>query len=128
MRSLFVFSAVLAGMLLLSACGGDDRPPGTAGKDSTLVGGPCMNNSDCDEGLCQMGTDFPGGVCTLSCGGSGSCPSGSSCAESGRGWICLVDCTAATDCREQWTCQPIIEAGTNQQGMKTVCLGSAPAP
>jgi hypothetical protein len=127
MKTLFVFSALVAALLFLGACGDDGRPPGMAGNESTLVGGPCMNGSDCDKGLCEMRTSFPGGICTLSCGGSGDCPSGSSCAELDTGWVCLVDCTVATDCREQWTCQPVIEAGTDQGSMKTVCLGSASA-
>jgi hypothetical protein len=128
MTRILVLSAVLAGFSLLSSCGDEGRPPGMAGNDSTLVGGPCMNNDDCDERLCESGAAFPGGVCTISCGESNNCPSGSSCAElADEGWICLVDCTTGADCREQWTCESVIEAGTNGSSMVSVCVGSAPA-
>ena len=127
MKSWFVSMMLLAALSLLLGCG-DDRPPGTAGNDSTLVGGPCMNNSECDQGLCEMGPTFPGGMCTSSCGETNQCPSGSSCGELESGWVCLVDCMADTDCRTQWFCQPVIEAGTNMGSTKSLCLGSAPAP
>lgn len=126
MRSWFSFSVVLLGLLALSACGDDGRPAGTAGNDSTLVGGACMSNTECDKGLCQAGEAFPGSLCTISCGGSNNCPSGSSCVELDSGWVCLVDCMATTDCREQWTCEPIIEAGTNGGSTVSVCIGPVP--
>ncbi len=127
MRFTFVPRALLLGLVLCYGCGDDGRPAGTAGNDSTLVGGPCMNNTECDNGLCQSGAAFPGSVCTLSCGGSNNCPSGSSCAELESGWICLVNCIATTDCREQWSCESIIEAGTNGDSTVSVCIGSVPA-
>ena len=128
MKPFLPVPALLAALLLVAACGDDGRPAGTAGSDSTVTGGPCMNNTECDYLLCQQGTEFPGGVCTISCGNSGQCASGSSCAELAAGWLCLVDCMSDTDCRDQWGCQPVTEAGTNGGSMKTVCLGFAAAP
>ena len=126
MKFSFAPRALLLGLFLLSACGDDGGPAGTAGNDSTLVGGPCMSNTECDQGLCQSGDAFPGSICTLSCGGSNNCPSGSSCAELDRGWVCLVDCMDTADCREQWSCESLIEAGTNGGSTVSVCIGSAP--
>lgn len=119
--------ALAAAFTLFVGCG-EERPPGTAGNESTLVGGPCMNNSECDQGLCEMGPAFPGAMCTTSCGETNQCPSGSSCGELESGWVCLVDCMTDIDCRTQWSCQAVIEAGTNRQSTKTMCLGSDPAP
>ena len=147
MKPLFVLPAALAGLFLLFGCGGDDRPPGTAGNDSALVGAACADAVECEKRLCQTGLRFPGGVCTMSCGGSGGCPSGSSCALLESGWVCLVTCTETTECREQWTCDLVPEAGTggaecaenadcgsNQvcaaelcRGTVSVCIGPAPA-
>lgn len=113
-------------LLLFTACG-DSRPPGTAGNDSSLVGGPCMQHIDCDERLCQSGPRFPEGVCTISCGNSGQCPQGSSCAELDAGWLCLVDCQSAPDCRTGYDCEPETEAGTNGASTVMVCIGPDPA-
>ena len=109
MKSLSIFSILLAFGV---ACG-DSRPPGMAGNDSTLVGGACMDNTDCDQRLCQAGARFPGNLCTISCGTSGNCPRGSSCGELPSGWICLVNCADNTDCRAEWVCDSVLEAGTN---------------
>ena len=124
----YALRAILLALVLGSGCGDDGRPAGTAGNDSALVGGPCINDNDCEQRLCQSGSAFPGNVCTLSCGASNNCPSGSSCAELDRGWICLVDCMDTADCREQWSCESVTEAGTNGASMVSVCIGSVPAP
>lgn len=126
MKSFCVVSTVLLGLLFAVGCG-DDRPPGMAGNDSSFVGGPCMNNTECDQRLCEMGTDFPGGMCTISCGNSGQCPQGSSCAELATGWVCLVNCVSTADCRTDYVCEPVTEAGTNGGSMVTVCIGAVPA-
>ena len=147
MKPLFLPVAALTGLIVLVGCGGDDRPPGAAGNDSALVGAPCADPVECEKGLCQTGLRFPGGVCTMSCGSSSGCPSGSSCALLELGWVCLVGCTETAECREQWSCDLVAEAGTggaecvetadcgaNQvcaaevcRGTVSVCIGPAPA-
>ena len=127
MRFPFAFLSLLGALFLLIGCGDDGRPSGPVGNDSTFVGGACMDASECDNGLCQSGVRFPGSICTLSCGGSGGCPSGSSCAELDTGWVCLVNCMVSEECREQWVCEPVIEAGTNGNSTVSVCIGPAPA-
>ena len=127
MKSLSALALLLLGFSALSGCG-DSGVGGTASIDSTLVGGPCMNGSDCDEGLCQMGNLYPGGMCTLSCGNSGQCPSNSTCAELEGGWVCMVNCVETAECRTQWSCEPVIVAGTNGGSMATVCIGPSTAP
>ena len=118
--------ALLTGILIAASCG-DDRPAGTAGNDSSLVGGTCMNGTECDELLCQTGPQFPGNVCTISCGDSGMCPQGSFCAALDRGWICLVRCGASEDCRTDWECLPVVEAPPPLSGesptLVNVCIG-----
>jgi hypothetical protein len=126
MKSFFLLAAACLGLVCLVGCG--DSSSGTASGTSTLVGGPCMNGSDCDEGLCQMGAQYPGGVCTISCGNTGQCPSNSTCAELDGGWVCLVNCQATEECRTQWTCEAVVEAGTNGGSVKSVCIGPTSTP
>ncbi len=121
MKSLPLFAAAVVGLASFAGCG--DSSSGTASNTSTLVGGPCMNGSDCDKGLCQSSSQFPGGVCTLSCGNTGQCPSNSTCAELLGGWVCLVNCDTTEECRTQWSCQLVTEAGTNGGSFKNVCVG-----
>ncbi len=104
---------------------GDSRPAGTAGNDSSLVGGPCVENIDCDERLCENNIQLPDGICTISCGNSGDCPQGSSCAELTSGWVCLVNCVHTPDCRAGYACQPVTEAGTNGGSTVPVCIGGS---
>lgn|GEM_PF-2548068 len=124
MRSLSIVSMALITMTLWMGCG-DSRPPGTAGNESSLVGGPCAKNIDCDQRLCELGDQFPDGTCTISCGESGQCPQASSCAELASGWVCLVDCANTADCRTGYVCEPVTEAGTNGGSTVTVCIGSS---
>ncbi|KPK14716.1 MAG: hypothetical protein AMJ62_11925 [Myxococcales bacterium SG8_38] len=118
--------SVILAFLSIAGCG-DDRPPGMAGNESSLVGGPCAVRTECDELLCQMGNRFPGGVCTISCGDTSMCPRGSSCAASNQGWICLVDCATSEDCRTGWECEAVVEAPPPQSGespnLVSVCIG-----
>lgn len=87
-----------------------------------------MSNLDCDQRLCEDGSSFPDGMCTLSCGTSGNCPSGSSCAELDSGWVCMLNCMTITDCRTSYVCVPQIEAGTNGNSMVSVCTGMIQRP
>jgi len=126
MRTLALVPALVIATLLGQSCG-VERPAGTAGNESSLVGGTCLNNSECDQGLCQAGTAFPGGICTLSCGSSNDCPRASSCAEvatgTPMGWVCLVDCGSDGDCRTDYVCGSFTEAGTDGGSTVRVCVG-----
>lgn len=126
-KSFSIFSALLVGVVFGAGCG-DSRPPGMAGNDSPLVGGACMENPDCDQRLCQPGARFPGNVCTISCGSSTNCPQGSSCGELTSGWICLVNCNTDMDCRTEWFCDSVLEAGTNGSSFVNLCIGPETAP
>lgn len=116
--------AVVLAAFLWPGCG-DSSSQGTAGNDSSFVGGPCMNDSECDQRLCEDGFRFPGGTCTISCGNSGQCPAGSMCGELESGWVCLVRCQDTLDCRQGYVCEPIVEAATNQASSVSACLGPA---
>ena len=124
MKGVYAVRASVLAVVLLLGCG-DERPPGTAGNESSLVGGPCMNNSECAQRLCEDGSRFPGGMCTVSCGSSSQCPAGSSCGELNSGWVCLVSCRDTSECRQGYSCESVIEAGTNQASMLPVCIGPA---
>ena len=123
-RSISIVSMALTTVTSSIGCG-DSRPAGTAGNDSSLVGGPCVDNIDCDQRLCEIRDGFPDGICTISCGDSGQCPQGSSCAELMSGWVCLVSCANTTDCRTGYACESVTEAGTNGGSTVTVCIGAS---
>ncbi|MGB5521758.1 MAG: hypothetical protein WBM96_04260, partial [Polyangiales bacterium] len=78
-----------------------------------------------DERLCEIDDWFPDGICTISCGQSGHCPQGSSCAELTSGWVCLVNCANTSDCRTGYDCSPVTEAGANGGSTVAVCIGAS---
>ncbi len=121
------FATVLVTSTLLAAGCGDSRLPGQAGNDSSLVGGPCETNDDCDKRLCQptrSTASFPGGTCTVSCGSDDDCPDGSQCAGLLSGWVCLVSCQADEDCRQEYSCQDLPRPGGSDTGTIRACLGA----
>ncbi len=122
MRPFVYLATLLLTTALCFGCG-DSRPAGTAGNDSALVGGPCLINLECDQRLCETSSRFPEGTCTISCGNSGQCPQNSSCAELETGWVCLVNCDSTPDCRPDYACEPVPEAGTNGGSTIAVCIG-----
>jgi hypothetical protein len=102
---------VLAG-LFLTACGD------SVGNDGYTVGGPCATDRDCDE-LCERGSDFPGGTCTLACRDDRDCPSGTACIDKSGG-ICLLLCNFDSDCRPGYECED--ESRRGASGKATVCI------
>jgi hypothetical protein len=105
---------VLALGCLLAGCSDDED----ASSQSTLVGGPCGSNEDCDvEAHCERGGDFPDGLCTLSCGYHEDCPLGSRCIND-KGGICMVECSADADCRGGYKCK---DADNREGGKSLVC-------
>ena len=119
-------TSVLA-LLLLSACGDEGRAPGQAGSDSKFVGGPCLNDTECEFTLCESSFLTPGGTCTSSCSQESHCSSGASCAATVNGWYCLVNCTSDADCRTNYFCQEVAKAPPPAEGQEpslvNVCLG-----
>lgn len=83
-------------MLLLSVglagCGGPDA--------HDVVNRGCSADADCPAGRCME--DYPGGLCTKTCGNQGECPAGTACVESdGSGGVCLFRCESAEQCRQE---------------------------
>jgi hypothetical protein len=91
---------------------------GPAKGGSGWIGDTCTADATCSydgtAGTCA--TQFPGGLCTLSC--TGSCPSATGqaqtfCADFGaQGGFCLAVCNAADpQCRTGYTCQSVKQVG-----------------
>ena len=116
-------------LLLLASCESEGRAPGQAGSDSKFVGGPCMNNTECEFLLCQPGPLTPGGTCTSSCSRDQDCSAGSSCAVTENGWYCLVNCASNADCRTDYSCQQLVKAPAptseeQEPSFVSVCFGA----
>lgn len=99
-------------MLSLSACGDP------VSEDSSTVGGPCTSNDDCKE-ICLTGSDWPGGMCTLSCRDDADCPGGSACIDEERG-VCLMECRGDEDCPSGYECDD--EDRKGHRGKIHVCM------
>ena len=127
MKPVFLVAMTVFVTLAL-ACGGDERPPGEAGSASKFVGGPCMNNSECEFTLCQDGRIAPGGTCTSSCAGDSNCSAGSSCIATILGWVCLVNCNSDADCRTDYACEQLTKApppsGDQEPSFTNACIGA----
>lgn len=94
-------------------CAGDE-----AGHDSTLVGGPCEHDPDCDD-RCVEGGDFPGGTCTVDCAHDPDCPAGTRCVDRAGG-VCLLACEHDPDCRGSYDCKHVDREG--HPGEIAVCI------
>lgn len=98
MKTRFLMMIVLTlGLTGLAACGDG------VGNDGDLVGGPCIDNGDCEE-RCLSGGDYPQGTCTVSCATDRDCPDGTYCIEEGGG-TCMLGCSLPSDCRGGYTCK-----------------------
>ncbi len=100
-------------VVALGGCGGD-----SVGNDGSTVGGPCTSSSQCDS-ECQLGGDFPQGVCTLRCNTDEDCPGGSFCIDKEDG-ICLLGCSIPSDCRGGYNCEGKTNKGHG--GDSLVCV------
>lgn len=92
---------------------GGPRDSGPMTTGDGRIGSSCTSAADCREGMmpsCQtdfMGAiSFPGGYCTSSCSGPGTCPAGSQCVDIFGSMFCGRTCTSDADCRaaEGYTC------------------------
>ena len=98
-----------------STCQATCVDPGTTG---SAIGDACNASSDCPNGaVCTGNRGFTGNYCTQACieGDSESaacgCPGGSVCGQVGffnKVTECLASCTADSQCRDGYACQPII--------------------
>lgn len=88
----------------------DGAVPMAIGDACGASGGDCSTihpRASCVDGFGTYGP-FPGGYCTLFCGGRDTCPAGSGCAgiSASGAFYCLEQCTSPSDCRtsEGYTC------------------------
>jgi hypothetical protein len=106
----------------------DYTPPSQPTGPSAWIGDGCAGNGDCSydgtAGTCA--TQFPGGLCTLSC--TMSCPSSPSqsqtfCADFGtQGGFCLAVCNPADpQCRTGYACQSVAQFGDASRS-ESVCF------
>ena len=76
----------------------------------------------CGSGLtCVDNADFPGGICTKSCSGGGSCSTGSTCLQLSTGQWCAPTCASGDACPTGLVCGGAGAAGK-------ACLSPAAAP
>ncbi len=70
------------------------------GTGDGAVGAACVDSADCDAALYCETVFFPGGYCTQSCSGGGTCPGDALCfAFDSEYAICLDGCETDDDCR-----------------------------
>ena len=98
-RRLLLSVAVAIGIFSqLTGCGS------SVGPTSPVVGGVCGSHDHCAVGsYCELGGDFPGGMCTMHCDRANGCPAGAFCIEK-KGGICLPACQLHTECRAGYKC------------------------
>jgi hypothetical protein len=112
---------VLMGVWTIAACGDDGGSVDGVGIDGDVVGGPCVDSSECaDTSVCLDEGDFPGGTCTVACDEDADCPAGSLCISS-EGGVCLLPCDSKDDCREGYECEG--KSKQNGDGESKVCNG-----
>src|SRR5690606_24431132 len=76
---------------LASTTGCDDDDDGFGD-----LGSACGENADCRD-RCVRGPEWPGGMCTFSCGDDQDCPGGTACVDRSGG-VCAVVCETNDDC------------------------------
>lgn len=80
------------------------------GHQGVLVGGSCLENSDCEE-LCLEGGRYPDGTCSTECNSDEDCPDGTWCIDLDGG-VCLLACDQDDDCRSAYECNGRDRKGT----------------
>lgn len=64
---------------------------------SREVGARCDQAADCDERCLTPGSDWPGGLCTITCDSKASCPERTTCIDE-QGGVCAFACSGDADC------------------------------
>ena len=120
-------AAFVLGALVAIGCSGDS--PSGASCDAQnpcksgaiCVSGTCQTPPDLEEACgsacpsgqsCQLGEDFPGGACTMTCASPSDCPAASTCVGMASGSFCLKDCGSAGDCPQGFTCESFTGASS----------------
>lgn len=95
LRDMLRTTALVGALVGLLGCGNG------VGNDGVIVGGSCLVSGECNvDSRCLTGARFPNGYCAKSCDGPDDCPDGSACVDAPDfGAMCLLTCTAASDCR-----------------------------
>jgi hypothetical protein len=106
-------SMIVAAAISARGCAEDD-----VGNSSSLVGGSCIDDHDC-EYRCVRGGDFPNGTCTRACQHDPDCPDGTRCVDKAGG-ICLLGCEHHADCRRDYECKRTDRRG--HSGNIHVCI------
>lgn len=81
----------------------------SGGTGSRAVGESCTNTWQCGGGgfgfcAAESLTGLPGGYCTIGCdAGTGTCPDGSQCFDTGNGSVCIDECPNGS-CRSGYSC------------------------
>lgn len=114
MARLVIFTFALVISLALGACGDENYDP-------SIVGGECAVDGHCARGaVCLRGSDYPGGMCSVTCSSSAQCPDYAACIDT-EGGVCLVRCATNNDCPVGWKCKNKDREGA--PGKTTVCEG-----
>ncbi|HEY0476286.1 MAG TPA: hypothetical protein VGD37_02125 [Kofleriaceae bacterium] len=109
-------SAILAIVGALVACQHSDV--------SREIGARCDSASECDERCLGPGNTYPGGFCSIACGGRDECPGATTCADRDGG-VCLFTCQVETDCTFLGTGWHCTSADLRGGGIKVmVCRGA----
>jgi len=82
---------------------------------SGVPGAPCSSKAECASGYCLLEerysatTGWTDGYCTQDCA-EAECEGGATCLQMGLEWLCLAGCSAHSDCRAGYLCQPVAGA------------------
>jgi hypothetical protein len=109
------WALAVAAALAALACGDS--------KDDRVLGASCTQQGDCRFTCAGPSSDFPGGLCTVSCTRDDQCPRGGAlCIDKGGG-VCLFTCASDADCAflgPAWGCKTKDRIAG---GRANVCIG-----
>lgn len=90
--------SMLAAVLSMAACGGDDDNGGSEA-DRLGVGAACADDADCAEEGQACLDNFKGGYCGVAgCEADADCPAGSLCAVLDGANYCFLSCENKSEC------------------------------